>query len=100
MTYEFIFISLTVISVLTSLTTEGIKKLLDEQKIKYAPNLLAAAVSVIFTIVASVCYIVYTGEVVTARIIIECVVMVFLSFLIATVGYDKVMQAIGQIKKE
>lgn len=100
MTYEFIFIALTVISVLTSLATEGIKKLLDEQKIKYAPNLLAAAVSVIFTIVASVCYIVYTGGVVTGQIIIECVVMVFLSFLIATVGYDKVMQAIGQIKKE
>jgi amino acid transporter len=100
MTYEFIFIALTVISVLTSLATEGIKKLLDEQKIKYAPNLLAAAVSVIFTIVASVCYIVYTGGAVTAQIIIECVVMVFLSFLIATVGYDKVIQAIGQIKKE
>lgn len=100
MTYEFIFIALTVISVLTSLTTEGIKKLLDEQKIKYAPNLLAAAVSVIFTILASVCYVVYTGEGVTAQIIIECVVMVFLSFLIATVGYDKVIQAIGQIKKE
>ena len=99
MSYEFLFIALAVISIFTSLATEGVKKLLDEQKIKYSPNLLVVIIAVVLTIGASVGYIIFTGEIVTSKIIVEIVVMVFLSFLVATCGYDKVLQAISQIKR-
>ncbi len=96
---EFLIVALVAISLFTSLTTEGIKKLLDEAHIKYASNLLVSIVAVVLTIAASVGYIIYTGEVVTGKIIVEIIAMVFLSFLTATCGYDKVLQAIAQIKR-
>ena len=96
---EFLIVALVAISLFTSLATEGIKKLLDEAHSKYASNLLVSIVAVVLTIAASVGYIIYTGEVVTGKIIVEIIAMVFLSFLTATCGYDKVLQAIAQIKR-
>jgi len=99
MNYEFLFIALATISIFTSLATEGVKKLLNEQGKKYSSNLLAVAVAIVFTLGASVCYIVYTGEAITPKVIVEVVVLIFLSFIVATCGYDKVIQAITQMKK-
>jgi len=99
MSYEFLFIALMAISVFSSLTVEAVKKLLNEKGVKYAPNLLAAIVSVVFTVAACVCYIVFAGEIVNAKVIVEVIVLAFMSFLVATVGYDKVIQAIAQIKR-
>lgn len=96
---EFLIVALVAVSLFTSLATEGIKKLLDEAHIKYASNLLVSIVAVVLTIAASVGYIIYTGEVVTGKIIVEIIAMVFLSFLAATCGYDKVLQTIAQIKR-
>ena len=99
MSYEFLFIALAAISIFTSLTTEGVKKLFIEKGVKYSANILAVVVAVVLTIGASICYIVYTGEAVTSKVIVEVIVLVFLSFIIATCGYDKVIQAIMQIKR-
>lgn len=96
---EFLFIALAVISVLASLATEGIKKLLNEKQVKYSANVIAVVVAVVLTIGSSVCYIIYNGIAFTPRIGVEIVVLVFLSFLTSTVGYDKVIQAITQIKR-
>ena len=46
MSVEYLFIGLAAISAFTTLTTEGIKKLLDEAGKTYSPNLLAAVVAV------------------------------------------------------
>ena len=94
-----LMIALVAISVFTSLAVEGVKKILDELKIKYAANILAAIVAVVLTVAASIGYIIYTGTVVNPRVIVEVVAMTFLAFLVATVGYDKVVQAIWQLKK-
>ena len=97
MDVQFLFIGLAAISAFTTLTTEGIKKLLDEAGKKYAPNILAAIVAVVLTIASSIGYIIIQGIDVTAAVIVEIVAMVFLSFLCSTVGFDKIKQTILQI---
>lgn len=87
--------ALALISVLTSLTVEALKKLLGENIKSY--NLLAAIVSVILTIAISIGYLVYTGTMLTAQIVVVIVALMFLSFLASTVGYDKVVQMLKQI---
>lgn len=91
----FLISALALISVLTSLTVEALKKLLGDKIKSY--NLLAAIVSVVLTILVSVGYLIYTGTTFTAQIGVIMAALVFLSFLAATVGYDKVMQMIKQI---
>lgn len=85
------------LSTLTSLVVEGVKKLLDEKQVKYSANLLAVIVSVIFTAIVSVLYIVYTATPVTPQIIVSCVGLMIFSFLSSTVGYDKIKQLIEQL---
>lgn len=91
----FLLIALALISAMTSLTVEALKKLLGEYVKSY--NLLAAIVSVVLTILVSVGYLIYTGTAFTAQIGVIMAALVFLSFLSSTVGYDKVMQMIKQI---
>jgi len=94
-----LMIGLVAVAIFTSLTTEAVKKILDELKIKYSANILAAVVAVILTAGASVGYIIYASIEVTPQVIVSIVALVFLAFLCATVGYDKVIQAIEQLKK-
>ena len=85
------------ISVLTSLTVQALKKLLDEKQVKYSSNILAMIVSVVLTIIVSICYIIYTAIPVTPQVVITTIALTFLSFLTSTVGYDKVMQMLKQL---
>ena len=98
MDWSFLFIALGAISVVTSLTVEGVKKIFDERQIKYSANILAVIVSITLTIVGSICYVIYTETPITAQVIIEMIVLAFLSFLMATTSYDKLIQAIKQLQ--
>ena len=80
------------VSTLTALTVEAIKKLMGDKKIN--SDVLAAIVSVILSIVSSVCYIIYNSIQFSAQIVIAIIAYVFFSFLCATVGYDKVFKAL------
>ena len=91
----FLLIALALISAMTSLTVEALKKLLGDTIKSY--NLLAAIVSIVLTILVSVGYLIYTGTAFTAQIGVIMAALVFLSFLSSTVGYDKVMQMLRQI---
>ena len=97
MSVEYLFIGLAAISAFTTLTTEGIKKLLDEAGKTYSPNLLAAVVAVVLSVTSGVCYIVIQHIPVDGKVIVEIIAMVFLSFLCATVGFDKIKQTIAQL---
>lgn len=97
MNAQFLITSLTGISVLTSLTVQALKKLLDEKGKKYSSNVLAAIVSVVLTICVSVVYVIYTGTIINAQVVVTIISLMFLSFLAATVGYDKVIQMIKQL---
>lgn len=91
----FLITALALISAMTSLTVEALKKLLGEKIKSY--NLLAAIVAIVLTILVSIGYLIYTGTAFTAQIGVIMAALVFLSFLAATVGYDKVMQMLRQI---
>ena len=90
----FLTTALLIVSVITNLTVEGIKKLLDGTKVKYSSNVLAAILSVLIACAVSVIYLIMTDTVFTMKI----VVLMYLGFLISTVGYDKVIQMLKQIQ--
>jgi len=93
----FLITALAAVSVLTSLTVEALKKLLGDKIKSY--NLAAAIVAVVLTIAISVGYLIYTGTAFTAQIAVMIVALVFLSFLSATVGFDKIKQLIEQLQR-
>ena len=94
----FIISALALISVLTSLTVEALKKLLGEKIKSY--DLLAAIVAVVLTIAVSAGYLIYTATAFTPQIAVVIVALIFLSFLASTVGYDKVVSMLKQIVGE
>lgn len=89
--------ALAIISALTTLTVEAIKKILDEMHKEYSSNLLAIVVSIVLTVAISAGYMIYWGIPVTPRDIIVIIALIFLTFLSSTCGYDKVVQLIKQI---
>ena len=97
MSSGFLISALALISVLTSLTVEALKKLLGDAK--YSSNLLAAIVSVVLSIAVCLGYLIYTGTAFTAQTAVIIVAMIFLSFLASMVGFDKVKQMIEQIMR-
>lgn len=98
MPISFLTTALLIVSVITNLTVEGIKKLLDATKVKYSSNVLAAVLSVLIACAVSVIYLIMTDTVFTMKIGVEIVVLMYLGFLISTVGYDKVIQMLKQIQ--
>ena len=99
MPISFLTTALMIVSVLTTLTVEGIKKLLNGVNVKYSSNILAAILSVIISCAISVIYVVMTDTVFTLKIGVEVVILMYLGFLTSTVGYDKVVQMIKQIQE-
>lgn len=89
---------LLVVSTLTGLVTEAIKKMLDEHNKTYHSNTLAGIVATILSIAVGIGYLLLTNIVFTAQTIICVIALVFMSWLCAMVGYDKVIQAISQFK--
>lgn len=98
MTFEFFLLGLLVVSVLTGLFTEAIKKWLQERDKTYYPNALAGYVSIGLSIAVGIAYIIITGTAINAQMAVYLVAFVLLSWLCAMVGYDKVIQAISQFK--
>lgn len=97
MPISFLTTALMIVSVITNLTIEGIKKLLDGTKMKYSSNVLVAILSVVISCVVCVIYIIMTDIAFTTKIGIEIAMLMYLGFLVSTVGYDKVVQMIQQI---
>ena len=96
MPVDFIATALLVISVITSLTVEALKRILDKTKLKYSSNLLAAIVSLVISLIASIVYVVIKAIPFSAILVVEIIILMFLSFLVSTIGYDKVIQTIKQ----
>lgn len=98
MLISFMTTGLLIVSLVTNLTVEGIKKLLEGTKVKYSSNVLAAILSVFVACAVCVIYLIMTDTVFTLKIGVEVVVLMYLGFLVSTVGYDKVVQMIKQIQ--
>lgn len=98
MNFETFLLLLMIVSVLTGLVTEGIKKLLDEAKKPYRSNLLAGVVAVILSIAVDTGYMILTETLMNEKMAVILIALVLLSWLCAMVGYDKVIQTISQFK--
>lgn len=90
---------LTLISILTTTSTEAVKKILDQTGIKYATNVVAAIVAALMSAVVEFYPLLNSGAEIGTNCIYEFVALIFLSFIGATLGYDKVIQMLNQIKK-
>lgn len=91
-------LGLLIVSIITGLTTEAIKKLLDEAEKTYRSNLLAGIVAAVLSVGVGIAYILIADIGFTTQSIICLVALIFMSWLCAMVGYDKVIQAISQFK--
>lgn len=98
MTINVFLMLLTAFSIMTSLFTEATKKLLDSLKISYASNIVVLISSVIVGGLGLVSYFLFTGIEFTATNVISIFLMMVANWLVAMVGYDKVKQAITQLK--
>jgi hypothetical protein len=85
--------------VFTSLITQGIKVLLDDQKVEYSSNVIAAVVSVVLAVAIPIGLTLYSGGCFSLQLVIQIIVLAVLSWLCAMLGYDKVLQALAQIRK-
>lgn len=93
----FIF-DLLVTSTLTSLATEAIKKLYKERSKTYYANTIAGLSAFIISLLIGIEYTLITGTGFTSETIAYIVALIFMSWLCAMVGYDKVIQTITQFK--
>lgn len=98
MSISFMISALLAVSLLTNLTVEGIKKLLDENNVKYSSNVLAAIFSTIFSGCVCAGYLIMNDVVLSIKIGVEIAVLMYLGFLVSTVGYDKVIQTLKQLQ--
>ena len=99
-TFDIFLMGLMVVSTLTGLTTEAVKKIMAEHNFKYHANTVAAIVSVVLSVVASVCYLAMNSLSFTAPIAVCIVALTFMSWLCAMVGYDKVVGQFKNIKED
>lgn len=87
-----------IVSTLTSLATEAIKNILMEHGKKYYANTLAGIVALVLSLAVGIGYVLINGIGFTMPVLVYIVALVFISWLCAMVGYDKVVQAIRQFK--
>ncbi len=81
---------------MTSLVVEAVKKMMTAK----APTITAAIVSVIMGIAVPVGYLVLNHLTITAQDVVYIVAMCVLTWLCSTLGYDKVVQAVMQLRKD
>lgn len=98
MPISFMSSALLTVSLLTNLTVQGIKKLLEGTNVKYSSNILAAVVSVVLAGAVSVIYMVTMDVTFSMKVGVEILILMYLGFLVSTVGYDKVLQTLRQIQ--
>ena len=98
MTVELFLIILSAFSILTSTLTEGVKVFLDSLKIKYVSNIVVLCVSVIVAGAGMAIFYMWNDFAWTTLNIICIFLMICANWLGAMIGYDKIKQAIEQIK--
>lgn len=96
--FETFLLGLLVVSTLTGLVTEAVKKLIAERNSAYRSNTIAGLVSIALSAAIGSGYIILSGVGFTTQVVIYLIALIFMSWLCAMVGYDKVIQTITQFK--
>ena len=94
--FEIFLLGLLITSTISGLATEAVKKILSERDVNYRANTLAGIVALIVAVLIGAGYVVITGITFTSQVIVCLIALVLMGWLCAMVGYDKVIQAIGQ----
>lgn len=92
MNIAFLLSALALVSALISLSVEAIKKVMDSIKKQYNSTLLAVIMSIILSVACSIGYVVYCSIAISPQVILAIIAFTYLSFLCATLGYDKVIE--------
>lgn len=98
MSVQIFLILLTIFAVITSLLTQGVKKFLDGVKVNYASNIVVLIIAVLVGVCGMLIYYTINGVPFIATNIIYILLMALANWLGAMLGYDKIKQAISQIK--
>jgi Na+/proline symporter len=100
MTLEVLLFGALIVAALTTLTTEGVKKILKELQVKYAANVLSGAVAIVWAVLIGIAYVILTDSAFNAKMTVYLIALILLSWLVAMNGYDKVIQTIAQVRNE
>jgi hypothetical protein len=96
--FEVFLLGMILVSMFTGLTTEAVKTVLTARNVQYNANVLSGIVSAALSVAVGVGYTVLSEIPFSYQTIVCIVALVFLSWLCAMVGYDKVIQVISQFK--
>jgi len=88
---------LAVISIITALTTECTKRILNSMGIKYVSNIIAVISSVVISAVMCVIKPLVDGAELSAGLVLNGVIMAFFAVLAAMLGYDKIIQSLKKL---
>ena len=99
MTLTLFMALLVVFAVVVSLITEAVKKLLDNAGVKYSANVVVLIVALVVGIAGTSLAYVVLGIALTPINIVYTILMVVAIWVGSMVGYDKVIQMIGQLKE-
>ena len=89
---------LILISILTSLAVEGIKKILVEKHWSFSANILAVIVSTVLSIIVCVSDAVFNDTAFDLKFIWYLIDVIVVNAIISMVGYDKFKQTISQLQ--
>lgn len=95
---EVFMLGVLITSTLTSLATEAVKNILVEHNKNYYANTLAGIMSLILSLAVGIGYMLLAGIGFSTQAVVCVIALMFISWLCAMVGYDKVIQAISQFK--
>ena len=98
MTFDIFLMGLLIISTLTGLVTEAVKEWLQDHGRGYRANALAGYVAIVLSVAVGTAYIILFGAKINAQMAVYLIALIFLSWLSAMLGYDKVLQTIMQLK--
>lgn len=98
MTLEAFIILLTVCAVITALFTEVVKEFLDSINVMYASNIVVLAVAMVVGCAGTMMYYWIFLIPINGLNCIMAILLGLANWVGAMLGYDKVMQAIEQIK--
>lgn len=97
---DIFLLGLMIVSTLTGLVTEAIKKIVAERNVTYRPNTIAGIVAAVLSAALGVGYVIANGIDFTAQIVVYIIAMMFIGWLGAMVGYDKITDLFTKTNKK
>lgn len=97
---DIFLIGLMIVSTLTGLVTEAIKKIVAERNVAYRPNTIAGVVAAILSAGIGIGYTILSGISFTAQIAVYIAALTFMGWLGAMVGYDKITDLLKKSNKK